>query len=261
MYMKTRNKKYHSSAIIAILVSMTGVALAGDATPPDRFGLGLSVHAGATEYNDNDTGNGSLFAIYHGERINVDDGELAFNFLPNQSLDLEALLKRQHFGYEAEDSKVFTGMADRHQVWGVGARLTLPTKIGRFRTAAFHNPIDDKDVKNAESGSSVNLEYGYQMQAGAFQITPVVGVHWMSEEVTDFLYGVSDSEVTTNRSRFNGEDASIGYIGVEAEGMISENIRLSGGVRFESLPDEIANSPIVEDDTTTRAHIGIAWMF
>ena len=259
--MKTCNFKYLSTVIALVSLSLAGEAFAENATPKNRFGLGLSIHAGAMEYDDNDTGNGSLFVIYHGDRIRVDDGELSFNFLPDQTVELEALLKRQHFGYESDDADVFSGMEDRHQVWGSGARLTLNTDVGRFRSAIFYNPIDDKDVKDADSGSSASLEYGYPLRAGAFQITPLAGVRWMSEEVTDFLYGVAPDEASATRAQYRGEDVSIGFIGVEAEGMVSQNVRLTGGLRFESLPKEIENSPIVSEEATTRAYISVAWMF
>ncbi|MBX2836778.1 MAG: MipA/OmpV family protein [Gammaproteobacteria bacterium] len=259
--MKTRNFNYLATVTTLLSLSLAGEAFAESATPTNRFGLGLSLHASGAEYQDNDTGNGALFAIYHGDRIRVDDGELSFNFLPGRNIKLEALFERQHFGYESDDAEVFSGMEDRHPVWGVGARFTASTDIGRLRTSVFHNPIDDKDVKDADSGSSADLEYGYPLKVGSYQVTPIIGMRWMSEEVTDFLYGVSATETTLTRTQYQGEDATVGYAGIEAEGMMSQNIRLSGGLRLESLPREIEDSPLVSEDTATRAYIGIAWLF
>jgi len=152
-------------------------------------------------------------------------------------------------------------MEDRHAVAGLGARAIVAIGNAELQSAVFYNPIDDDDVRDAESGSSASLAIALPVNVGRFEVSPSLGYEWYSKEVVDFLYGVNTAEVSATRAAFNGKDAGVGFIGVEATGMLTDHLRLSGGVRYESLPDEISDSPLVDDEHTVRARIGLGWIF
>jgi len=99
---------HHSLAVIAFAaLSTSAAAVADDPTPQNRFGMGVTVYNGSAEYRDYDESLVGLNFYYRGDQVFVDEDEIGFNFVPDRNYRIEALLKRQHFGYDADDSGVF----------------------------------------------------------------------------------------------------------------------------------------------------------
>lgn len=119
------------------------------------------------------------------------------------------------------------------------------------------------DIADVSGGYEADLSYRYPMQAAGLLITPSVGVSVLSEDLADYYYGTLDEEVARGVVRYRPGRATVPHIGVTLAKPFAQKWRAIADFNYQALPDEIQDSPLIEDDTdgVFRAFIGVARSF
>lgn len=116
------------------------------------------------------------------------------------------------------------------------------------------------DVTDAHGGTEADVTLGYVMNAGAFQIDAAIGARYRSAKLNQYLYGVTASEATANRSAFIADDTTTAFANITVAYPITDNVTAVAQIAIEDIGDNI-KSPLVSQSTTTGVGLGVAWTF
>ena len=251
----------------ALLFSLTlpvicfSAALQAEATK-GQFGLGATMTNRFSVYDSYDN-NIEIHPHlqYRGERFNILENTMSYNFSNNPDMRMELIGKLENRGHEADTLDAFRGMEDRDPGFGAGGRFALRTDLGMFRVDAT------SDISGTHKGQVVDASFGpdiYQQHWNGqkeLSVNMLAGVKWESDEVVNHYYGVRDSESTASRAAYQGEAALTPYVGLNGSVAFSPNVTLDANVIYQKLPQEIANSPLVDDDQTVEVGVGLTYWF
>ncbi len=97
-----------------------------------------------------------------------------------------------------------------------------------------------------------------------FSLTPQLYLNFLSEDYTDYYFGVTTAERDRNSkigSAYNPDSAYAFGLNVAGEYLINEYWSMVGFVALEKLSSEIDDSPIVEEDLLYKVGLGVKYTF
>lgn len=157
--------------------------------------------------------------------------------------------------FEAGDSPFLKGMDDAGTVFNMGLTATYPTRYGEFSFKAVG------DVTGAHDGHELELSYEKSFTILSTTVTPSFGVEYMSEDVTEYYYGVSAKEERSWRKAYAPDSA----VNFEAELMVryplTQRLDLVAMVEYTLLDSTITDSPIVDEEYEMDGTIGLLYTF
>lgn len=207
---------------------------------------------------DNETGIAPNIR-YNGERFFIKDASLNLHitkilgFSSGLTLALDGGFLSDRDNYD--DNEKLAGINERDATLLGGIYVNHDTELGRLSFSAL------SDVGDEHDGRIANLEYTFDMQAGDWNINPVLGVEWLSEKYVDHYFGVSANEATSTRAQYRGESTTNAFAGIRARYDVTENWDLNLRTGVTKLGSGITNSSIVDDDLVYQASIGINYNF
>jgi len=243
----------------AVVVALAALPLSAHETgnsekPP--IGVGFTLYGLDQGYDMNDViGAGQIYIEYHGEKLDVDYDHISYSLYKNENMTVDVLGKNRVQGYESDDDRLFEGMEDRDPALELGGKLSLHNSVGRISLELLADP------DTAHEGTVVTLEVDKSFIANGWTFKPAAGVTWQSDEVTDYYYGVRDSEVTANRAAFKGDSAVIPHAGLDVTTGLGEDWKAGLNMNYQYLPDEITDSPLVDDEHAFTASARLSYFF
>lgn len=167
---------------------------------------------------------------------------------------VDAIASLRLMGYDSSDSPALAGMQDRDWSVDAGIRLTHYGPL-EFRVQGLADILD-------KSG-------GYELSAGAFipidvprwRIRPGVEALWQSDALVDYYYGVAPNEATPARPAFEGQSALSWRISLQSRFEFTPDWFLQTNLNVDLLNNDIQDSPIVSDNTSTSVLIGVIHRF
>jgi len=177
------------------------------------------------------TPNFSLDAVVSGRFDGFDSGDLGQAELAANGVDIDRLHERD----EAADA-------------GLAARWQWAAHQLHVRALA--------DITDASGGYELSADYGYRVQWGRTTLIPGVGVRWMSDDMANYYYGVAPEETFAGVG-YQPDAALVPHVGVAFSHPLAGKWRLQGLLRYQFLPDELADSPLLERDASGAAQVVI----
>ncbi len=144
---------------------------------------------------------------------------------------------------------------DRDYAIEVGVESLLDGDWGSAELRAFH------DVSGTHGGYELSAHYSRRWTAGRLSIAPTVGFSYKSAQMNDYYWGVHANEASNALPEYHAG------AGVNLEGglvtnyYLTRHLRFALSVNYERLADEIAASPLAEDDYVIAYFSGFAWTF
>lgn len=86
-------------------------------------------------------------------------------------------------------------------------------------------------------------------------------VTWLSEDLSDYDFGVPAAAQTLDRAAYSPGSTSSFAAGLEGLFELSENWRAFLNVTSEFLDSDVRKSPIVEDSTVTSGFAALTYVF
>lgn len=267
--------RFQSSAVNFVRVSALTVALTCAAPafaqqPPGKdkpegssWGLGLAVLSTQKAYKGTDRETKALPMLsYESQYVKLSGPNLELK-LPglewgnSQRLNLGLMAKLfGPGGYEASDSPVLAGMAERKSGIWAGAKVEWKNDWADLRLEL----LGDASGESKGRRMLLGLERKW-MLSPSLMLIPQVGVEWADKKYVDYYYGVRTSEATAGRAAYTGKAT------------LNPEINLTGTYRFDmhhlmmlnvgvkSLGKEIKDSPIVDRSTENRVMLGYKYSF
>lgn len=166
-------------------------------------------------------------------------------------------LRGEFASWDASDSDYLEGMDDRDPTMEVGLKARTPLGEGFVAEAAIW-----ADALDVHGGWQAELTLARPLRlAPQWILEPSIGASLISEDKADYYYGVPTAEARTNRPAYT-PGSTVEYTGsLFLRYFHSETLFYFAGLSATFLPEEISDSPIVDDDLLLGGGIGVVWNF
>lgn len=118
-----------------------------------------------------------------------------------------------------------------------------------------------QELTGEHDGQEVDLLVRSNVISGPVPLSIAGGMSWKSEGLGSYLFGVEKDEATDDRPAYDVDSSVTPFVTFSSGYAFNDSVRLIGSVRVEFLPDEVTNSPIIEDDTITSGFVGVQLSF
>jgi MipA family protein len=158
-------------------------------------------------------------------------------------------------GSEDPPPPVEVNPPDRDYAIELGVESLLDGDWGSAELRAFH------DVSGTHGGYELSVHYSRRWTSGRLSIAPTVGLSYKSAQMNDYYWGVHADEASDALPEYHAG------AGVNLEGglvtnyYLTRHLRFALSVNYERLADQIAASPLAEDDYVMAYFSGFAWTF
>jgi outer membrane scaffolding protein for murein synthesis (MipA/OmpV family) len=180
------------------------------------------------------------------------DGAYGVRWLSKNGFEIGALGKLQTLGYEADDSPMFAGLADRAWTVEVGPTFGWRGPVHVDWTAFV-------DLLRNQRGSNQLLRLSLPRAYPRGYLIPEVGFHRYTRQFVDYYYGVPVEAATPERPAFEGEPANGLSLGLAWGVRMTPHWIFTGAIDVERLGSEITDSPLVDDDAESRLTLQVTY--
>lgn len=158
------------------------------------------------------------------------------------------------FGYQARDGARLAGMNTRGKSVEGGPAFDWDLSIFSLSASLF------TDLTHTSRGESARL-YAYReiVKNETWKVGAFGGMDWMSRRVSDYFFGVADTEASQDRPTFHASSATNWTAGFDGRYRLSKDYSVLFGLQMMRLGHEIAHSPIVETRQSKVGWLGLAW--
>jgi outer membrane protein len=144
---------------------------------------------------------------------------------------------------------------DRDYAIEAGIESLIDGDWGAGELRAFH------DVSGTHGGYELSAHYSRRFTAGRLSIAPTIGLSYKSAQMNDYYWGVHRDEASGALPEYH---AGAGFNfdgGLVTNYYLTKHLRFALSVNYERLADQIAASPLAEDDYVLAYFSGFAWTF
>lgn len=137
----------------------------------------------------------------------------------------------------------------------LGIESMIDGDWGTATLRAFH------DVSGTHEGYELSALYSWRWISGRFSVAPTVGVSYNSDRLNDYYWGVTPAEASQALPAYKAGGGFGFEAGVAMDYHISRNLRIALSFNYEELSDEVAASPLAQEDYVMAYFTGLAWTF
>ena len=223
-----------------------------------QLGVGLGLIARTSPYSEYHGNVSQLIPAitYIGDRLQVFGPQFQYGIAGSGKLRL-ALAGQYRIGvYKEEDSPVLMGLGDREStlLGGLVIQAELP---GDIDLEVGYK----QDVLDRIGGGTASLSISKGLQFGISRITPKLGINYLSADISNYDFGVPISRATATRLAYELDSTVSIEAGIDLFIEITREWLLLVNVNVEKLGDEIADSPIVDQDSIVKGFAAINYVF
>jgi len=148
----------------------------------------------------------------------------------------------QPYNYKASDSDALEAMQDKESSFEAGLAFSIQADKTYFEIMALN------DILGRYNSWIIKSELGYEFKLGDFSFYPSAVLLYQSSQFVNYYYGVTQSEATPFRAEYHAGNAL--QLGAQTyiEYPLSKKLSAFFNIRVDKLPQEITESPIVNDD-------------
>ncbi|MCU8090342.1 MipA/OmpV family protein [Shewanella sp. SM20] len=253
----------------------------------NNWDLGIAIGWGQKSNPLRDFDDIPLFFIptvaYYGEHWFFDNGNLGYTLAEQESFTINLVtsysLDRAYF-YQWDPSNIFLNRGTQVEAKAInsmalstepepefnsletrnftllgGAEAFIYTRLGIIRLAYTH------DMFNVHQGSEAQIKWTYGWDYDRFIFEFALVFDWKSQAVVDYYYSVRPSENAYWSERYQAKSGWDKGAEMTARYILTDNWDLLLAVRYTLIADEIAASPLLDQDYSSTYFIGAAYRF
>lgn len=280
--------------LITSLSILPAIGMAKEACAPENqciemnnWDLGIAIGWGQKSNPLRDFDDIPLFFIptvaYYGEHWFFDNGNLGYTLAEQESFTINLVtsysLDRAYF-YQWDPSNIFLNRGTQVQAKAInsmvlstepepefnsletrnftllgGAEAFIYTRLGIIRLAYTH------DMFNVHQGSEAQIKWTYGWDYDRFIFEFALVFDWKSQDIVDYYYSVRPSENAYWSERYQAKSGWDKGAEMTARYILTDNWDLLLAVRYTLIADEIAASPLLDQDYSSTYFIGAAYRF
>lgn len=223
-----------------------------------RIGFGVGIIARSSPYRDY---NGAVSQIipaisYNGERLQIFGPSIQFGLAGTGKFRLAATGRYRIGVYDEDDSAFLAGMGDRRDTFMVGLGVQAELPLGVKALAKY-----EYDVLGSIGGSEARIGFAKPLQFGVFRFVPEIGINWVSAQLSNYDFGVTQAQARIDRPAYTLDDTYSVEAGLGLFIEITRDWLVIMNVAAESLSDEVTASPIVSENYVIKGFAAINYVF
>ncbi|MEP1471587.1 MAG: MipA/OmpV family protein [Halieaceae bacterium] len=197
------------------------------------------------------------FYYYEGRYLFSHGSTAGLHLLKDQSFSLDGIVAYRFNRLEASADEYFAGIVDREQTLDGGIRGTVKSDWGDISLTWV------TDMQNTHNGEEWDLTYRYTWHNEKWSLSPFASYLYWDDKLSDYYYGVTslESEASGILPAYETGSTSFGRIGINTSYRWSKRMRLFANLSLDRLPDDVKDSPLVEDDYAFSTMVGMAYSF
>ncbi len=185
-------------------------------------------------------------------RVFVRETGLGVQILGDESWSLDGFAEWRFDGYDAGDSDFLDGMDDRDGSLDAGlAYVRSSPTYGKFTLSLGADTLDRHG--------------GYQADITWLKLTrfgvPAVRIAYYSSSLADYYFGVEANEATLGRPAYSPGAGVVISPNYSIGGKLTDRWGWVGSVGADFYPDDISDSPIMEDSYRAYVFVGASYRF
>lgn len=217
------------------------------------WGLGLGVAARSTLYaGESKRVQPFPYIRYEGERFFVEGPKVGYKIVDRDMFTLSGFVAVRGDGVDVDDmgaNELARNGIDRNLLedrkYAADAGVSASFRTG----AAGEFELDVRgDITSTSDGYQASLDYRYPFQIGPVTLIPGVGATAMSKDLANYYYGTLPKEVARGVVDYKPGQVTVPHFSIFTVVPFSSKWIGMGGVNVDVLPDEVADSPLIEKD-------------
>lgn len=182
--------------------------------------------------------------------------ETGYEYATDGGFTFGGFAKGRQDGYKGSDSNDLNGMQDRTYALEGGIKASFGS-YDMGKVSAFAS----NDISGVHNGYELGLEYSKIFIYDKSVAIPYISLKKESKKLTDYYYGVKNSEATAQRAAYSTNGATNAEIGIRYMYKVYSDIDFIGGAFYTKLDEEIHKSPIVKDKGRFKLFVACAYKF
>lgn len=146
-------------------------------------------------------------------------------------------------------------LEDRDRSYYAGLSGAWSSRFGVLSAQAI------SDISDHADGEIYRAGYAYPWQAGSLQVVPNVRLTYLSDNVVGYYYGLDAGESLSGTYSYSPDAALIPSVGLDVTYPLTRRWSVLAGAEYRDYPDEISDSPLIEEDYGTAFRLGVAYSF
>lgn len=196
---------------------------------------------------------------YRGEKLFVAGDEIGFNLHRYNNISLGAVLTaktgilfdRDYY----DDSDILIHLEERDPTLDLGFYFIHNSDLGQLRMRFV------EEITGEHDGHSIDASYTFDLKYNGWRINPFVEANYMTDDATDYFFGVSEEESTARLAAYDGKSGVTISTGVEATYALTEHWDLGFGTSVTKLHSGIGDSSLLTDDMIYSASMTVNYNF
>jgi outer membrane protein len=190
---------------------------------------------------------------FEGENLYLRGTQGGYRLIKGEGWSIGPVLQPRFDGYEQDDSSALDGMDDRDLSLDAGIGFSWLTDYGLLGATVV------TDVLGKHDGQEVEFSYTALFQWLGFDFIPSAGLRWKSTNLVEYYFGVRADEARAGRPAYAPGDTIDPFVRLAVRRELDEKWSLLSAFQYEWLADEIADSPIVDDDYDISIIAGVLY--
>jgi outer membrane scaffolding protein for murein synthesis (MipA/OmpV family) len=255
-------------ALLSCFLVATGSASAGPAVtevpisdwPTGAAALGAGYIGTQSPYystDDDDEWGSDLIplVLYNGKYIFFRGTAAGIHVLKRDSIELNLLARARLERLDPGESDFFEGLEPREQSLDGGGEIRLRGDWGELQSAWL------TDTLARHKGESAELSYRYTLNYGRLTLRPFVSWEWHDDDLTNYYYGVSGNEATSDRPEYTPGSSNWFSIGLNTSYALSDRTTFFANLSLGDVDSAVENSPLVDARNSAAVYVGGAYVF
>jgi len=117
------------------------------------------------------------------------------------------------------------------------------------------------DTINTHKGHEFAIKYEAPIVIGDWIVRPVLNVQYMSQNLANYYFGVSSSEVIVGRDAYSIQTATNYSLGYDLKYLLTDRWRITQSLDLTKLDTTITESPLVTKGTNIQFSIALIYDF
>ena len=228
--------------------------------PPGSAGLGGGLRLSTDLYfavEDDDERQYDLVPLYlyNGKYIFARGTAGGVHLFRNDDIQLNLLGRFRFQKLDPDRNAFYEGIEKRRQTVDGGIEFRWRGAWGELTTNYL------TDTLNRHNGQSAEISYLYHIDRGAFTFSPFLGWAWNSDKLTNYYFGVSADEARVGRPEYTPGESQWISLGLNTSWNVTSRVTLFANFGFGSVDTVVANSPLVEEDSSGTFFAGGEYTF
>lgn len=193
--------------------------------------------------------------LYNGKYIFFRGTAGGVHLVSTDTFELNVIGRYRFSKLDPDRNEFYRTIEERRQSLDGGVELRLRGGWGALNANYL------TDTLNRHQGQSAEVSYRYTIERGNLSFSPFVSWAWNSDKLTDYYFGVSQSEARPDLPVYSPGESQWVAFGMNTTWWVSNRVQFFANIGFGGIDSVVGASPLVEEDTQSVFFGGGTYIF